>query len=392
MRRKRRMGSARREPSRAIGVMKRSGGSLAIIVQTQVPSGSSKHTDTVACPRWLSSGHSAGAQFFHNLQIPAGFLQRAARVLFMTIVIAGGTGFLGSPLAEMYAEDGNEVRVLTRGLPSGESRHDPGTGVPGISRVGWTPDGGSGAWARRSRAPTPSSTFQASRWRRSAGRRRRRNIPRQPHPGHAKPGHRNQGSGDRRRRSSSAAAPSAIYGPSDDRALTERDAPGTDFLAKLCVEWEQEARQAERTGTRVVLLRTGVVLERSGGALPEMMRPFKFFAGGPTRIRTPVRIVDSSPRLDRDRPLDRADAGCERPGECHGAASGHQPAPLACARSRHAPAQPDSGAAFALKIVLGEFANTVLTGQRVLPACAEQHGYHFRYPEIEQAFRGIFGE
>ena len=90
----------------------------------------------------------AGAQFFHNLQVPAGFLQRAARVLFMTIVIAGGTGFLGSPLAEMYAEDGNEVRVLTRGLPSGESRHDPGTGVPGISRVGWTPDGGSGAWAR----------------------------------------------------------------------------------------------------------------------------------------------------------------------------------------------------------------------------------------------------
>ena len=90
----------------------------------------------------------AGAQFFHNLPVPAGFLQRAARVLYMTIVIAGGTGFLGSPLAEMYAEDGNEVRVLTRSLPSGERRHDPGTGVPGISRVGCTPDGGSGAWSR----------------------------------------------------------------------------------------------------------------------------------------------------------------------------------------------------------------------------------------------------
>jgi hypothetical protein len=47
---------------------------------------------------------------------------------------------------------------------------------------------------------------------------------------------------------------------------------------------------------------------------------------------------------------------------------------------------------FALRIVVGEFANTILTGQRVLPAHAERAGYHFRYPEIEMAFRGIFGE
>ncbi len=161
----------------------------------------------------------AGAQFFHNLQIPAGFLQRAARVLFMTIVIAGGTGFLGSPLAEMYAEDGNEVRVLTRGLPSGESRHDPGTGVPGISRVGWTPDGGSGAWARALEGVDAvinlsGESLASKRWSAQA----KKAIPRQPHPGHAKPGHRNQGSGRTRRRSSSAAAPSA----STDRPTIER--------------------------------------------------------------------------------------------------------------------------------------------------------------------------
>ena len=65
----------------------------------------------------------------------------------MRIVIAGGTGFLGSPLGEVYAEEGHDVRVLTRGLPVGESRHDPGTGVPGITRVGWRPDGQSGPWA-----------------------------------------------------------------------------------------------------------------------------------------------------------------------------------------------------------------------------------------------------
>src|SRR5687768_5919473 len=67
--------------------------------------------------------------------------------LNMKIVIAGGTGFLGSPLAEAYAEDSHDVRVLTRGLPAGESRHDPGTGVPGITRVGWRADGESGPWA-----------------------------------------------------------------------------------------------------------------------------------------------------------------------------------------------------------------------------------------------------
>jgi len=65
----------------------------------------------------------------------------------MKIVIAGGSGFLGGPLAEVYAEEGHQVIVLTRSVPSGESRHDPGTGVPGITRLGWTADGKIGPWA-----------------------------------------------------------------------------------------------------------------------------------------------------------------------------------------------------------------------------------------------------
>src|SRR5215218_8996957 len=65
----------------------------------------------------------------------------------MLLVIAGGSGFLGSPLAETYAEEGHDVRVLTRSLPPGESRHESGTGVPGITRVGWLADGQAGPWA-----------------------------------------------------------------------------------------------------------------------------------------------------------------------------------------------------------------------------------------------------
>src|SRR5262245_3121103 len=65
----------------------------------------------------------------------------------MRVVIAGGTGFLGTPLAERYAEEGHDVRVLTRGLLPADTRHDPGTGVPGVTRVGWKPDGHSGVWS-----------------------------------------------------------------------------------------------------------------------------------------------------------------------------------------------------------------------------------------------------
>ena len=70
------------------------------------------------------------------------------------------------------------------------------------------------------------------------------------------------------------------YGASDGTPKTEASPPGDDFLAHICIDWEAEARRAATTSTRVVLLRTGVVLERTGGALPEMMRPFRFFAGG----------------------------------------------------------------------------------------------------------------
>ena len=62
----------------------------------------------------------------------------------MKFVIAGGTGFLGNALAWTWAEEGHDVRVLTRSLPPGQSKHEPGTGKPGISRVGWSPDGKAG--------------------------------------------------------------------------------------------------------------------------------------------------------------------------------------------------------------------------------------------------------
>lgn len=310
----------------------------------------------------------------------------------MKIVIAGGSGFLGSPLAEMYAEDGHDVRMLTRSLESGETRHDPGTGVPGITRVGWKADGKSGPWAAALEGADgvvnlAGESLASRRWSEESKKRFR----------------------DSRILSTrslaeairAAATPPAVlisgsavgfYGPWDERPLTENDPPGTDFLARLCADWEQEARQAERPGTRLALLRTGIVLERSGGALPEMMRPFRFFVGGP--LGSGRQYVSWIHRLDwieivRWIVQTPAVSGPVNATAPHPVTNRHLSRALG--HAMHRPSLlPAPG--FAVKIVVGEFADSVLTGQRVLPARAQKDGYHFRYPEIEQAFRGIFGD
>src|SRR6185312_11750327 len=86
-----------------------------------------------------------------------------------------------------------------------------------------------------------------------------------------------------------AAAPPAVlvsgsavgyYGPRADEIVTEESPAGSDFLARVCVHWEAEANRAASDRTRVVCLRTGLVLALDGGALPQMLLPFKLFAGG----------------------------------------------------------------------------------------------------------------
>jgi uncharacterized protein len=310
----------------------------------------------------------------------------------MKIVIAGGSGFLGSPLAEMYAEDGHDVRMLTRSLESGETRHDPGTGVPGITRVGWKADGKSGPWAAALEGADgvvnlAGEPLASKRWSEASKKRFRdsRILATRSLAGAIR----------------AAAAPPAVlisgsavgfYGPWDERPLTENDPPGTDFLARLCADWEQEARQAERPGTRLALLRTGIVLERSGGALPEMMRPFRFFVGGP--IGSGRQYVSWIHRLDwieivRWIVQTPAVSGPVNATAPHPVTNRHLSRALG--HAMHRPSLlPAPG--FAVKMVVGEFADSVLTGQRVLPARAQKDGYHFRYPEIEQAFRGIFGD
>ena len=308
----------------------------------------------------------------------------------MRLVIAGGTGFLGAPLAEMYAEEGHDVRVLTRSLMAGDTRHDPGTGMPGITRVGWTPDGKSGPWASVLEGASAvinlaGESLAAKRW---------------------NPARKAQMRDSRIRATRSLAAAlkaastpppvfisgSAVgyYGPSGDGPLNETSPPGRDFLAQLCQDWEREALAAARNDLRIVLLRTGIVLERSGGALPQMMLPFRFFAGG--KIGSGRQYVSWIHRLDWVeivRWLVQSQA-------VSGPVNATAPEPVTNKRLTkaigHAMRRPAlvPVPGFALKLAVGELADSLLTGQRVLPTVAQKNGYHFRYPDIDQAFRGMW--
>lgn len=311
----------------------------------------------------------------------------------MRLVIAGGTGFIGSPIAEVYAEEGHDVRVLTRGLPDGDARHEPGTGMPGITRVGWTADGEVGRWATvidgaDAVVNLAGASLGDHRW-----TPQRKALIR-----------------DSRVLSTRAVAAAILaaanppkvlinssavgyYGNSGAEPRTEESPPGEGFLPTVAVDWEAEARRAEAAGTRVVLLRTGVVLERSGGALPRMITPFRFFVGGP--IGAGRQYVSWIHRLDV---IEMIRWIIETPA-VSGPVNATAPHPVtsrefarALGRALRRPSLlPAPG--FALKLLFGEMAGPLLLeGQRVIPTRALAHAYHFRYPEIDIAMRGIFGE
>ena len=310
----------------------------------------------------------------------------------MRIVIAGGSGFLGSPLAEVYAEEGHDVRVLTRSLPPGESRHESGTGMPGITRVGWKPDGQSGPWAQvvdgaDAIVNLAGESIGDKRWspQRKAQLRDSRLLPTRSLAAAVTAANRPPGV-------FISASGVNYYGMSGDERKTEDSPAGADFLAQLCEDWETEARKADRAGVRLAVMRSGVVLERSGGALPQMMTPFKMFVGGP--LGSGRQYLSWIHRLDW---VEIVRWIVQTP-EAIGPINATAPHPVtsrqfasalgsALRRPSFVPAP-----SFALKIALGEFANYILGGQRVIPTRAQSLGYHFRYPEIDIAFRGIFGE
>lgn len=181
------------------------------------------------------------------------------------------------------------------------------------------------------------------------------------------------------------------YGDRGEESLEEPSAPGNDFLAGVCVAWEREALRAEQFGVRVVTMRTGIVFGAGGGALPKMVLPFRFFAGGPIgrgRQYVPwihlddivalyLRAIDDETFRGPVNAVAPDYATNARLAKAIGAAM-HRPSFL--------PAP-----AFALRVALGEFSETLLGGQRVVPAAAQARGFIWRHPLLEPALQAILG-
>jgi uncharacterized protein len=310
----------------------------------------------------------------------------------MKLVIAGGTGFLGNALCWTWAEEEHDVRVLTRSLPPGQAQHESGTGKPGITRVGWRPDGQGDGLARELDGASvlinlAGESVGGGRWtaaRKQALRDSRLLATRSLVTALAQ-------ASDPPHTFISASA-IGYYGDRGAEPLTEEAAPGGDFLAHLCVEWEAEAQRAARPELRLVMLRTGLVLEKSGGVLGRMLTPFRFFAGG--RLGSGRQYMSWVHRLDWiemvrwivDTPSVVGPVNVTAPHPVTNTEFSH-----ALGRALHRPALLPAPR-FALKIALGEFADSVLASQRALPGRPLANGYHFRYPEIDIAFRGIFGD
>jgi len=180
------------------------------------------------------------------------------------------------------------------------------------------------------------------------------------------------------------------YGHRDNTPLDESAPPGDDYVARVCVEWEREARAAE-AHARVAIIRTGLLLDPESGALPQIMLPFKLRTGGPVlpgtqfyswihpedeigilllaledeRATGPINATAPEPETNR--------AFAETLGRVMGSPS-WLPVP-----------------ALSLRLALGEMADLVTTGQRVLPKRALELGYRFRFPRLEPALRDLLG-
>jgi uncharacterized protein (TIGR01777 family) len=177
------------------------------------------------------------------------------------------------------------------------------------------------------------------------------------------------------------------YGPRGDEELDENTPPAHDFFGSLCAEWEKEAMAALAFGIRVCTVRVGIVLDKTGGALAKMLTPFRWGVGG--RLGSGRQWMSWIHHDDLVGlfllPLDNP--------RLSGALNGTAPNPVTnseftrtLGKVLHRPTWLPAPA-WGLRLLLGEMANALVTGQRVLPRASLAQGFTFRYPTLEPALR-----
>jgi uncharacterized protein (TIGR01777 family) len=196
--------------------------------------------------------------------------------------------------------------------------------------------------------------------------------------------------GDRRQLLCSTSA-IGYYGNREEEELTEDSPPGEDFLARLAVDWEAEALKAQDLGIRTVVTRFGLVLGRGGGALDQMVSLFRKVLGGP--VGSGRQWFSWIHRQDQV----RAFLFVKDHPEIFGPINFTAPQPVrnrdlarALGRVLHRPAFMPAPA-FMIRLVLGEFGQVILEGQKVLPQKLLDAGFEFLFPTIDKALEDLLG-
>lgn len=294
----------------------------------------------------------------------------------MNVTITGASGLIGTRLVAALRARGDEVTVLSRNA----ARASGALGVPAIA---WDPLAGPApaeALAGRDAVIHLAGEPVAQRWNakvkaailasRETGTR---NLVAGLSAADPRPG--------------TLVSSSAVgfYGKHGDELVDERQPAGGDFLAGVCEAWEREARAATDLGMRVVLLRTGVVLDPDGGALKTMLTPFRAGVGGPV-----AGGAQYMPWIHVDDVVGMYLAALDDP-SWSGPVNATAPQPVtnrefskALGRALHRPAVAPVPA-FALRMLYGDMAEIVTEGQRAVPARAQELGYDFRHPDLDAA-------
>jgi uncharacterized protein len=302
----------------------------------------------------------------------------------MRVTLTGATGGIGRGLAEALIARGDEVTALTRSPERAAGR------LPqGVAAVGWDPVAGpapADALAGRDAVVNLAGENVAQRWTSEVKQRIRASR---------ELGTRNLVEGLRIAEPRPAAlvsgSASGYYGPHGDERVGEDAPAGDDFLAAVSVAWEREAMEAEGLGMRVVIVRTGIVLDADSGALATMLTPFKLGVGGPV-----AGGRQYMPWIHREDEIGLLLAALDNPG-FSGPVSGSAPEPAtnrdfsrALGRALHRPAFAPIPAA-AIKVLYGDMSQIVVKGVRMVPDRAAELGYTFRHPDLDEALRSTLG-
>ena len=296
----------------------------------------------------------------------------------MRLVITGASGFIGTALCARLLQEGHKLILLTRSSPRNATTNrkkwqhwTPGTpgdwesvleGADGVINLAGEPIAAK-RWTPSQKKKIRASRIDATYSLISAVAK-----------------------AERKPAFLLNASAVGYYGPHGDETVTEEAPAGNDFLSSVCRDWEEEAQRGESIGLRVIRLRTGIVLGRGGGALAKMALPFKLFAGGPLGSGK-----QWMPWIHLDDEVGLILYLIEN--EAAGPVNATAPNPVTmnefCQTLGKVMGRPSwlGAPAVALRIVLGEMAEMLLTGQRAVPAAAEKLGYQFRYPHLAEALQ-----